>query len=55
MERFDCGAGELDQRAIMFVLDLERVSFPVVWEWTTYFNFTKDFGSVVWLFSVGAV
>ena len=43
MERFKYREGEKDQGAVALVLDLakafERVSFPVVWAWTTHFIF----------------
>ena len=44
MERFDCRAGAKDPRAITLVLYLaqafEHASFPVVWAWTTHFQFS---------------
>ena len=41
MERFDGKAKEEDQGALTLVLDLERVSLPVVWAWATHLSFPR--------------
>ena len=45
MEKFRCQAGEIDQGAVVLVLDLakafERVGLPVVWAWATHSNFSR--------------
>ena len=45
MNRFNGKAKDEDQGAVALVLDLakafERVSFPVVWGWATYFSFPR--------------